>query len=55
MEMRPGDRVGSLRVMGDVSKLPGQTDRAGRRRLYASGNGWVGYCADMRGAPDFAE
>lgn len=28
MEMRPGDRVGSLRVLGDVSKLPGQTDRA---------------------------
>ena len=33
---RPGGRIGSQRVLGDVSQLPGQTATARRRRLYAS-------------------
>ena len=38
LNSRPGGRIGSQRVLGDVLQLPGQTARARRRCFYASGD-----------------
>src|SRR5258708_32109592 len=54
MEARSAGCVGSQRVLGDVSELPGQTAAARRRRVYTSGEGRHGHGADLRRAPDFA-